>query len=328
MRCATLADMKSFNTSLLREKFVIRDALAKTGSADAPSPVIAVSNRMVLPLRDEAKGVNETFVVRAQNMHSCARMAARIVQDFQENGAILDRTRPFDWRFAWLSITKGYETRFNPDRWVAVYNKGRIMYEDGEKQRHPFLDIIEQCDARNKGDYEQAVAVAEDAFKQAGKLVTIEHDSNVALVLNYTNEEARSGVIVRGPNRTMTFNFTARPRAGRPVKISQCLSVSAAFLEGIQLAFQVGMIKQKTLYELIDPGSEEATRGREASQKLGRLNGAVQQFENLLEVVYRPERPQFSLIVDEAQDFAKTALAAELERRMESGEINRGDWVT
>jgi hypothetical protein len=169
--------------------------------------------------------------------------------------------------------------------------------------------------------------VAEDAFKQAGKLVTIEHDSNVAVVMAYTPEEARCGLIVRGPSRTTTFNFIARPRAGRGVKISQCLSVAAAFLEGIQMAFQVGMIRQKVAYELIEPGSNEAERGREASQKLGRLNGAVQQFENLVDVHYRPERPDFGAMIDDAQDFAKTALAAELQRRIESGEVNAGDWV-
>ncbi len=48
-------------------------------------------------------------------------------------------------------------------------------------------------------DYEKAVTVAEDAFRQAGKIVNIQHDSNVAFVLNYNPNEARGGVIVRGP---------------------------------------------------------------------------------------------------------------------------------
>lgn len=318
--------MREFNTTLLREKFVIRDAI---GARDSTTPpVIALSNRMVLPLVSKDGEISETIIIRSQNMHTCARMAARIVQEFQETGPILNRKAAFDWRFAWLSITKGYENKFNPNRWVAVYSKGRILYQDGEARRHPFLDIIEQCDARNKGSYENAVAVAEDAFKQAGKLVTIEHDSNIAFVLNYHADEAKCGVIVRGPSRTMTFNFSAKPRGGRSVKISQCISVSAAFLEGIQLAFQIGMIKQKTAYELIEPGSLESERGREASQKLGRLNGAIQQFENLLDVIYRPERPEFGEIIDDAQNFAKNALAGEFERRFETGEMDKDDWVT
>lgn len=321
--------MKDFNTTLLREKFVIRDAIEQRGpQRDASPPVIALSNRIVLPMVSEDGEHSETLIVRAQNMHSCARMAARIMQEFQETGPILDRKTPFDWKYAWLSITKGFEQKFNPNRWVAVYHKGRVIYEDGETSRHPFLDIIEQCDARNRDNYEKAVAVAEDAFKQAGKLVTIEHDSNVALVLTTEGDEVRCGVIVRGPNRTMTFNFIAKPRAGRKAKISQCLSVSAAFLEGVQLAFQVGMIRQKQQYELLDIGSPEAERGRESAQKLGRLNGAIQQFENLVDVTYRPERPDFGEMIDDAQSFAKTVLAGEIERRIATGEITREDWVT
>lgn len=322
--------MADFNTTLLREKFVIRDAFSdnKPRRQQETPPVIALSNRIVLPLVSKDGLASETLIVRAQNMHTCTRMAARIVGEFQDVGPILTRQRPFDWKYAWLSITKGYEQKYNPNRWVAVYHKGRVIYEDGETQRHPFLDIIEQCDARNPDDYEKAVHVAEDAFRQAGKIVTIQHDSNVALVLNYTPEEARSGVIVRGPNRTMTFNFTAKAKAGRPVKISQCLSVAAAFLEGIQLAFQVGMIRQKQVYDMIDAGSEESSKGRESSEKLGRLNGAIQQFENLLEVTYRPDRPDFGNMIDEAQVFAKQALAVELQRRIDAGEIDKADWVS
>ncbi|AGH98518.1 hypothetical protein [Micavibrio aeruginosavorus] len=323
--------MKNFNTTLLREKFVIRDAFANKGKdlTGEKAPVVAMSNRMVIPLINRDGSVHEKFVIRAQNMHTCARMAAKIVQEFQDTGPILNRQVPFDWEFAWLSITKGYEKQFNPNRWIAVYNKGRVIYEAGDAERHPFLDIIEQCDARNQDNYEKAVSVAEDAFKQAGRLVTIEHDSNIALVITVENDgEIRNGVIVRGPNRTTTFNFIAREKRGTPAKVSQCLSAAAAFLEGIQLAFQAGFLRQKELYELISPSSEEAAKAREAGQKLGRLNGAIQQFEQLAEVSYRPERPDFSEMMDAAKDFAKTALADEIQRRVESGDIDKNEWVT
>ena len=114
--------MNDFTTTLLREKFTIRDAFSEQKAArlrdQDSAPVIALSNRMVLPL--VWGDVRENLVIRAQNMHSCARMAARIVQEFQDSGPILDRKKPFDWKFAWLSITKGYENKFHPGRWVAV----------------------------------------------------------------------------------------------------------------------------------------------------------------------------------------------------------------
>lgn len=317
--------MREFNTSLLREKFIIRDAMP--ADMTDKEPIVALSNRLPLPLLSDDGDTAEEFIVRAQNMHTCARLGAQICREFQESGPILERRKPFDWKYAYLAVTKGYEKKWNPNRWVAVYHKGRLIFEDGETHRHPFLDIIEQCDARNKGDYEKAVKVAEDAFKQAGKLVNIEHDSNIALLMNITKAEGKCGVILRGPNHTTTFNFTARPRADRDVNPSQCLTAAAAFLEGIQLAFSVGMTQQKLAYELIEPTSEEARKARESGEKIGRLNGAIQQFENLLDVTYRPDRPSLPDMIDDAKEYARKILAKDIRKKIESGEADAGEWI-
>lgn len=310
--------MEDFNASLLREKFTIRDVMPAGDEHD--KPVIALSNRLSMPMLSDDGKTREEFIVRAQNMHTCARFGAKIAQEFQDYGSLLERKKPFDWDYAFKSIIRGYETRWNPDIWIAVYHKGRIIYEGGAGERHPFLDIIEQCDSRNKGDYAKAVAVAEDAFRQAGKAVNIKHESNVALVMHITAKEGKCGIISRGPNRTTTFNFVAKKKAGRNVKVSQCLSASAAFLEGIQLAFRVGMTNMKVHYELIENTSNEAHQGKDASQKLGRLNGAITQFENLLDVSYRPDRPSLADMIDQAEDFAKDLFAKEIQKRIDDGE--------
>lgn len=317
--------MAEFSTSLLREKFVIHDAMPVDISDN--EPIVALSNRIKFSLTSKDGRVTENYVVRAQNMHTTARFAAQMARDFYDNGSLVDRKKPFDWRAAYLMITKGYEKDWNPHRWIAVYHNGRVIFEDGEGEHHPFLDIIEQCDARNKDDYEKTMSIAVEAFKQAGKLVNIDHDSNVALIMKVTDTEGKCGVILRGPNKTTTFNFTANPKGGRDVRESQCLTAAAAFLEGIQLAFMVGMTKQKLKYELISPASDEARKADSASRKLGRLNGAIAQFENLLNVSYRPDRPNFSTMIDEAEDFARKALAQEIETKIATGEIDKGDWV-
>lgn len=316
--------MTEFNATLLREKFIIKDVMPDEHSG---KPVIALSNRLTLPLHKPHSDDHEDLVVRAQNMHTCVRLGARLCQDFQEYGPLLTRDPAYDWNEAYEAITKGYESKFNPNIWAAIYHKGRVLFENGATNRHPFLDIIEQCDARSKGDYDKAVNMAEDAFKHAGKLVTIEHDANVALLVTTNEDEGKCGIIVRGPNRTTTFSFTAKKRPGRSVRPSSCLSASAAFLEGIQLAFQVGMIKQKVKLELIERHSEESQKGEDAGQKLGRLNAAINQFESMYDVRYRPDKPDFKQMVEEAEDFARKILAAEVERKIQSGEINASDWV-
>jgi len=313
-----------FHTSLLRERFVIHDAMP--AGMEEEEPVIALSNRLIVSLQDVHGKNTEIFIVRAQNMHSCLRMAARMAGDFSARGPLLNHSLEYRWEKSWQSITKGYEEKWNPDRWVAIYHKGRIIFEGGEGERHSFLDIIEQCDTRNKDDYEKTIIVAEDAFKQAGKLVTIEHDANVACIINISGDEAKCGIILRGPNRTTTFNFTARKKAGRDIKISQCLTVSAAFLEGIQLAFFIGMTHTKLQYQLIEKTSKEAKKLTDSSRKLGRLNSAISQFNNLLDVSYRPDRPDFGKMIDEAKEFAREAFAADIQRKMAEG-MDDGEWV-
>lgn len=311
--------MSEFRATLLREKFVIQDMV----SADIydRAPIVALSNRIAVPLSDAIWGQGEIFVVRAQNMHLCARMAAHIAKEYQEYGPLLQRSKPFDWDYAWISLIKGYEKKWNPVRWVVVYHKGRVIYEAHGEQgnRHPFVDVIEQCDARNKGKYEQSLTIAKDAFRQAGKLVDIQYESNVALTVNVTDAEGKCGLILRGPNRTTTFSFTAHRKAGRDVRPSQCLSAAAAFLEGIQMTFMIAMARQKVAFEVIPPSSDEAKQGIEAGQKLGRLKGAIDQFERLLDVTYRPDRPDFTEMVDSALVFAKNLIMKKILEDREAG---------
>ena len=313
--------MTEFNTTLLREKFVIRDTMPM--SASDREAVTAVSNRIVLTLGTDSGAAAETFVIRSQNMHGCVRLAALISKEYSERGPIMNRNNPFKWDDLWQAVIKGYEKKWNIKRWVAVYHKGRAVYEESAGPRHPFLDIIEQCDARNKGTYEKAIEVAQDAFRQAGKMVTINHDSNVALVMNLKDSEGKSGLIIRAPGRTMTFNIIAAPKDNRRVTPPQLLGLSSMYLEGIQLAFFIGNTKQKITYDLITRESPEAKQCLEAEERIITLNSEIAKMEAAIHVSYRPERPNFKELQDEAQVQARKSLMAELSRRGETG----GDWV-
>lgn len=309
-----------FQTTLLREKFTIRDA--REGTREAP--VIALSNRMVLDLPPRAGDPPETLIVRTQNMHSCARLGARLVQA-AEDGPLTTRLPPFGWAQAWDSVVEGYERKYNPKLWGAVYHGGAPVFVHGE--RHPFLDIIETCDAKINGAYADSVALAETAFRKAGREVQIEHDSNIALVLHVTPEHGRVGVILRGATKTATFNFTARRKRDAPVRVSSCLTVAAAFLEGIQLAFQVGMGRVKRKYGLIEDGSDEGRKLNDSEKRMARLKIAVSQFEQMADLSYRPERPDFFVMMDEAQEEAKKILKPHIEDLIRQGLLNGEDWV-
>lgn len=313
--------MADFRTSLLREKFTITEK----GNKNA-EPVIALSNRIVVPLISEDKIDNETFIVRTQNMHSCARLAAAIAKEFFERGTIAHRAMPMPWRDIWLDVIKGYEREWNKNIWCSIYHKGRLIYKDGE--HHPFLDIIEQCDAAQKNEYASSVTFAEKAFSQAGKEVKIDHDSNVALIASITSESAKCGIIVRAASGATTFNYTAslNIRHAKPIYVHTTLTVAAAFLEGVQLAFTVGLLNKKYEFRLIDRYSDNERQHKRATNRLSNLDRAIGTYELQFNVTYRPDRPTFNEMVEKAERVAIKILKSDIEAKMSNSNPNN-DWV-
>lgn len=313
-----------FKSSLLREKFTLRDALDDL--SDDP-PVIALSNRMAITLDSHQKDEPETFVVRTQNMHSCVRLCAAIAKEYQERGPLMTRATPYSWSSSWNDVIKGYEKDWNPGIWCAIYFKGRTVFENGE--RHPFLDIIEKCDAASGQSYDESVLFAEKAFAQAGKSMKITHDANVALIVSIKDEEAKCGVILRGANRKTTFNYTVKKLRlrGDDVRVPTILTTAAAFLEGVQLAFAVGMTNKKRSLGLIQKYSDEDRKGKRSTERLSNLTLAIETFEAKFNVHYRPDRPSFPEMVRDAEAFALTILKPQMEAKIASGELDKKDWV-
>lgn len=315
-----------FRTSLLREKFTLTDI--SKGLSDEP-PVIALSNRLELDLITASGNESEKFVVRAQNMHTCVRFAASIQKEFSERGPIMARVTDFRWDNLWHDVTKGYEKDWNPNIWGVVYFKGRPVFSDGT--HHAFLDVIEQCDAINKEEYEHSVSVAEGAFQKAGKTVKIDHDMNVALVVKITDFEARCGVVLRSASRKTTFNFTATPfkkDPEKPMSPATVLTVCAAFLEGIQLSFEVGLYHKKKEFDLIEKYSDEDRKGERATARMANLNTAIMRFEQKHTMFFRPDRPDLPAMVTDAEKSAMRILKPQIEEMIATGKIKPEAWIS
>ncbi len=316
-----------FHTSLLREKFVLTEP-----GKDSVPPVVAMSNRMAVTLVTPSGKETETYVVRTQNMHSCVRVAAAIAKEFDERGPIQGRMTEFKWDYLWKDVIKGYERDWNKDIWGAIYSRGKKLFESSE--HHPFLDIIEKCDAINKtGDYDESVKFAEKAFQQAGKTVKIIHDANVALIIKIKNNEevreARCGVILRGAGGTTTFNYTVSPKkeGAEMITAPTLMTVSAAFLEGVQLAFTVGLLNKKRELGLIVKYTEEDRKAEKSTSRLINLNTAISRIEQKFTVQYRPERPHFAEMVDDAEGKAMKILKPLLDEKIAAGEITPEKYV-
>lgn len=287
------------DSSLLRERFVI-----KSGPPDFNDPAkraYAQSNRM--PVSLQAGGMSaEKYVVRAHNMHSCARMVAQMIRDYDKGGPLLHRVVPYKWEEVWSEVVSDYEIAYHPDRWVCVYYQGAPIYQFGK--HNPLLDVIEKCAFMSKGDYDSSLKLAEEAYRAAGKDVQIGYEGSMAIVAKIGRTRGRCGMIFRGPERSTTFNFTVEMAKTFPVNPYQCIRVAAALLEGIQLGFLVGLVNEKLREKIIDTTAHEARQAREAKRRLSMLNGEISAFETHYKVHYRPERPDFDRIILETEKMA------------------------
>jgi hypothetical protein len=285
--------MINFDTTLLREKFVITDKGLSHAS------VAAVSNRMVLNLVN-ADNVMTQFVVRAQNMHSCIRLCARILNASSLAGIINDAFDSGQWQRVWSPVHNQYERKYNPDLWAAIYCNGKAVFSYGE--RHPFLDVIEKCAVEHGAAYEMSIPLAEDKIS-TNKPVEIDYNGNVALAIDYEPKKGRNGIILRTASRSTTFSYTIeqQKKKGDPLNYAQCLSSTAAFLEGIQLSYKAGHYQGQFDREEISKRSDEYKHMQAAYKRLRRLSAEVSNLEETYIVNYRPEKPSFQNMIEKAK---------------------------
>ncbi len=286
------------NTTLLRERFVLRD-IEREGDA----PIVAMSNRLALPLINANGKLIETLIIRAQNMHSCLRMAAQILQDFTRNGPIFSRTSSFDFIEAWDRACSDYEVKYNIWKWVAVYHKGIDIFSAGE--HHGFLNVIEKCDSKNPGNYDRSVKIAEDTFIKMGRKISISYEANIGMVMNVKPDIGRCGLIHRGAERNSTFNFTAEPKEEENVTPVFCLNIAAAFLEGLQLAYNIGITNDKIRMGLIKKFSNDEKQSEYATECINKINLELNGFDSRLKMKFRPEKPDFFQAIADAERFHK-----------------------
>lgn len=290
------------NTSLLREKFIINEVLNDDSAKKLH--LTARSNRLPVTL---STGDNkpEIFIIRTSHMHTCIRMAGAILNEFHTHGPIMSRNPPLKWDLLWEErVLNGYERLHTPDAWCCIYNNGQKVFSYG--QQHSFLDIIEKCDAVSGTSYDKAITLAEDSFRKAGKHVKIHYDSNIALVVAMDEKQARSGMVLRSLERSTTFNFYVTAAEKVPIEPAQIMYISAAFLEGVQLAYMVGYNLEKMRVGLLEAYSEEHKKVKNAQQRLIKLDQEITAFNNIHSMRYRPERPNFNAIVNSTEKIAAT----------------------
>lgn len=277
--------MEEFNASLVREKITFIDDAQEPDADGETGPTVIRSNRIFLKLGERA--AEEKVVVRAQNMHTTLRLASKVMYSYFKNGLFLNRSQPPDWEAIWEAVLSNYEKEYNPGIWGSVYINGRPMFKTTSS---PFVDVVEKCALLSVDNYDQTMEVTESALKQIGRAMRINHSSNVATVFTDSGDTMRCGIIHRSDGKDTTFNFHATG-GEKHNRITQSISIAAAFLEAINLRFVTKSLQDKMRRGEIAKISPEAHKLRGATARMVAIHKGISSFEEAYEVKYRPEKP-------------------------------------
>jgi len=274
--------MEDFNTSLVREKIIFTEG--EIGEGAEKEPIVIRSNRVSFKLGHDAS--TERVVIRAQNMHSTLRLAAKILQTHYSDGSLLARG---GWEDLWEQSLSAYEKDYNKGIWGAIYINGKSIFKT---MTSPFVDVIEKCALLTLDNYDGTMGVTESALKQIGHAMRINHNSNVAAVFTDNGDSMRCGIIHRSDKKDMAFNFTA-VNGQQPTRIIQSMGATAAYLEAFNLRFMIHMLRNKIRIGEAKTVSPENSQIRAAITRQGAINRAILSFEEIYNVKYRPAKPDF-----------------------------------
>lgn len=294
--------MLRFNSTLLREKFLIEEAGTHGSQSNAKGDTVtAVSNRITVPVRNKKGEMIQEFVVRTHTMHSCMRMAARIVEALIKAGTRSAPLSDFNWHDTWSEIMTDKQIAFDPDYWCVVYRNGDIAFQD--KRHNVFFDVIEKFAFKFDIEYEASVIEAEKAFMRAGKKVNIQHDSQIAAIIDIRDKESKAGIILRSPKRVTTCNIIASSRDNETDHITTAFDICSKYLEGIHHGFIIGLQES-----LINSKKAESVTRAEAIIEKSRdriidIQNRIKKIEREFQIQYRPEKPSFKKVISDTIDF-------------------------
>lgn len=281
---------KEFNTSLVREKisFSGEGALFAPSEGAESGKTVVRSNRIVLELENSI-GKKESLVVRSQTMASCLRFASRLMYNYFRSGLFMNRENPYEWTQSWNAVVSSYDRLYRPNLWGSVHINGVGVFKT---HNSPLVDVLEKCALLSKDDYDAVGNVTEKALRQIGYEARIQHESNIAAVFFDKGDSIRCGIVYRDKSSDATFNFSAKG-GEREVRIVEALRITSAFLEGIDLRFTSRNLQERIRRRELPQLGPHAIQQRKAYLRLLAVNRVITHFEEVFEVRYRPEKPEF-----------------------------------
>ena len=277
--------------TLYREKSAVHKFMELNDDAnDDAEPVLSLrSNRVTIPVKTQMSNV--MVVVRGQNIPSTMRMTSVVVDELRRDSSVLHEAAEFDWDSMWRRKVSKYEADNNPDNWVSLHVGGELAYASQEG-----LEAIAEVELLADQDDVTESIIMEAASNVLGALedLAVEHDSQTAFVFTPFPAYHRAAILERRDRRTGSFAVAVyHPTPQRPVRLSHFISFCADMTEALthkSFLDRIQDIAADNVAEVsnVKPAFLQATRNRKRD-----LLDAIETFEDVNKVVYRPERPSF-----------------------------------
>lgn len=285
--------MDRFNTSLFREKFLIKN---KGDVSDSSGKVIDVkTNRISFTLGSD--DVKEEVVVRTKRAYISMILASRILRDYfyEDEEALLKRIIPVEWDALWASTLSDYEKKYNPDMWAGVYINGNPIFKFQEPE---LLDVVEKCAFLVADNYDEIPETLENLIEKAGESKTVEYDSELASKVEFSDDVAVCNVVNQHDGEEETLEIKVAYKDGqdedRAKLIEESLLLCAAYLEMFDLASYISETQSRLDAEEIDQNHEDVKKMRNAIARSNKVSDFIKEMEKEHEVEYAPERPKFA----------------------------------
>lgn len=277
--------------TLFREKSTVQKFGFAGGQAD-DEPVLDVrSNRVTLSLK--SGGIQETVVVRGQNIPGTLRLTALVIERFNRQPTLFSEEdySQTDWMELWAQRVSTYDKQFGGDAWVSLHHDGQTVFTT-----NPSTAIEEIETVARGGDVTDKV-VRNAAYRILGSTedVVTEHDSQTAVVITPFASYHRAAILERRGGRTGSFAVSAHhpPKPKKPVRYSGFINFCADIIEALNLKVFLDRVKQMVEENhMSGPGVTPA----QVAGAMGRKRDLMQfivGYERANKITYRPERPEF-----------------------------------
>lgn len=274
--------------TLFREKTTVHSFSFDTGAEGNQVAMSIRSNRIAINLK--AEDVNETVVVRGQNIPSTLRCAAMVVESFTRNPMIFSKENAVNWADKWTDRQSSYERKFVPESWVSIHHGGRTLFSTNTSRQIDALEALAQGGDIN----EQLVHRVSQALFGRDEEFAVQHDSQTAVVFTPFSSYHRAAILERRGGRTGSFATSVHhpPKPSKPVRFDTFIHFCADLIEAVNVRMFLERVKAMVEENRISGPPITPAQVQAAMDRRRALVTYINAFERANKVSYRPERPE------------------------------------